>query len=115
MMLYEAMMEKCRYMVKEKTPDGLGGFIDTWTPGAEFPAAIHKDASVVARAAEKDGLTEVYTITVSRNFPLGFHDVIRRESDGMILRVTSEITDNTSPVFSGIDFGQVNAEAYKLT
>ena len=114
-MLYEAMMKPCRFLVKTHEPDGLGGFVDTWTPGAAFPAAILKDASMAARIAEKDGLTEVYTITVKRSVPLEFHDVIQRLEDEKIFRVTSEIVDNKSRAFSGIDFGQVTAEAFKLT
>ena len=115
MKLYEAMMEDCFFMEKVRTSDGLGGFTETWTQGAMFQAALHKDSSMQARVAEKQGVTELYTITVDRSVPLDFHDVIKRKSDGLILRVTSNIRDNKSPEFSGINFGQVTAEAWELT
>lgn len=115
MSLYEAMMTPCLFMEKVRSSDGLGGFVYTWTEGATFSAAIHKDSSMTAQIAEKQGVTEVYTVTVKRNVPLEFHDVIKRVSDGMILRITSNMKDNTSPEFSGINFGQVTAEAWELT
>lgn len=114
MKLYEAMMDSCVLMEKVRVPDGLGGWTTEWTEGAPLKAAILKSTSVEARRAEAEGVTELYTVTVFRETPLEFHDVIKRISDGLILRITSNITDNTSPVFSGIDFGQVNAEAWKL-
>lgn len=114
MSLYEAMMEDFVLMEKQRTPDGYGGWTTVWTAGAEIKAAIHKDTTLDARIAENEGLTELYTITVYRDIPLEFHDVLRRVSDGEIFRVTSNIRDNTSPRFSGINFGQVTAERWEL-
>lgn len=108
------MMEPCVLMEKTRQPDGLGGWITEWKEGARFQAAIGKDSSTAARQAEKEGVTELYTVTVSRNFPLEFHDAFRRLRDGHVFRVTSNIEDNTSPVFSTIDFGQVSAESWIL-
>ena len=114
MMLYEAMMEECVLMEKVRVSDGLGGWTTQWTPGEEFSAAILKDSSTVAKIAEKDGVTELYTVTVKRETPLEFHDVFKRTSDDQVFRVTSNMKDNESPVFSGINFGQVTAEAWVL-
>lgn len=114
MMLYEAMMETCVLMEKVRVSDGLGGWTTSWTQGAEFSAAILKDSSAVAKIAEKDGVTELYTVTVARETPLEFHDVFKRSSDNQIFRVTSNMKDNEAPVFSGINFGQVSAERWTL-
>ena len=114
MSLYESMMDDCHLMEKVRVSDGLGGWTTQWTTGAAFKAAILKDNTMTAKIAEKDGVTEVYTITVYRETPLQFHDVVKRDADGFIFRVTSNMKDNTSPVFSGINFGQVNAEAWAL-
>lgn len=113
-MLYEAMMVDCVLLEKTRVSDGLGGWITAWTDGEEFKAAIRKDDTLQARQAEKAGVTEVYTVTVNREKPLEFHDVFRRVKDGQVFRVTSNITDNTSPEFSAINFGQVSAEAWVL-
>ena len=114
MSLYEAVMDNCVLMEKVRTPDGTGGWQTVWKDGIAFEAAITKDNTLQARVAEKQGVTELYTITVKRENPLEFHDVIKRKSDGFILRVTSNMKDKTSPEFSGINFGQVSAEAWVL-
>lgn len=113
-MLYEAMMDDCILMNKVRTSDGLGGWTTTWTEGAPFKAAIVKDNSTQAREAEKAGLTEVYTVTTKKENPLEWHDVFKRQKDGQVFRVTSNVSDNTSPEFSVINFGQVSAEAWIL-
>lgn len=113
-MMYEQMMERCVLMEKVRTPDGAGGWVPTWSEGAEFDAAVHKDSTLQARVAEKQGVTELYTVTTHRANKLEFHDVLKRKSDGLILRVTSNATDNQSPVFSGINISQVSAEVWVL-
>lgn len=113
-MLYEAMMEDMRFKEKRRVPDGLGGWNVVWTDGAEFRANIDKTSTLDALIAEKEGITELYTITVNRDVPLEFHDIIERVSDGQIFRITSNVTDSKSPVFSAVDMGQVRAEAWHL-
>lgn len=113
-MLYEAMMTTCTLMEKVRTSDGYGGWVTVWNEGEKFEAAIVKDNSTQAREAEKAGLTEIYTVTVKKENPLDWHDVFKRDNDGQIFRVTSNISDNTSPEFSAINFGQVSAEKWVL-
>lgn len=114
MMLYEKMMTDCVLLEKVRTPDGLGGWTTVWSEGASFRAAILKDSTMEARAAEKQGVTEVYTVTVPKENPLEYMDVFRRVSDGQTFRVTSNMKDNQSPSFTQINFGQVTAEAWEL-
>lgn len=113
-MLYEAMMDDCVFVEKTRVNDGLGGFNVAWTDGAKFKAAIKLDNSIEAETAEKQGVTSIYLVSVFRSLPLEYHDVFRRLKDGAIFRVTSNITDNTSPEFSAIDLGQVRAERWEL-
>lgn len=110
MMLYESMMEECVLMEKARTPDGKGGWKTDWVEGVAFQASIQKNTSLQAQIAEKEGVTELYTITTYRKQPLEWHDMIRRVRDGAVFKVTSNTRDNTSPAFSAIDFGQVTAE-----
>ena len=114
MMLYEAMMEDCVILNKVRTSDGMGGWTTAWTNGASFKAAILKNSTLDARIAEAEGIKELYTVTVEKEHPLEFMDVFRRVSDNQTFRVKSNITDNTSPGFSNINFGQVTAEAWEL-
>ena len=113
-MLYETMMENCVLLEKVREPDGLGGWVTSWSAGMDFKAAIHKDNTMQARIAEKEGITELYTVTTEVRNLLEFHDVFRRISDGQVFRVTSNTKDNTSPQFSQINFGQATAEAWVL-
>ena len=115
MMLYESMMEDVCMMDAQTVSDGLGGFIRIWTEGAVFKAAISKDTSTQGRLAEKEGLTEIYTVTTYRSTPLSFHDVIKRKKNGQILRITSNEADNESPQVATFSMAQVSAEAWVLT
>lgn len=115
MMLYESMMEDVVMMDAQTVSDGLGGFIRVWTEGAAFKAAISKDTSTQGRLAEKEGLTEIYTVTTYRSTPLSFHDVIKRKKNGQILRITSNEADNESPQVATFSMAQVSAEAWVLT
>lgn len=112
--LYESFMVPCVLLNKIRISDGLGGWTTAWTEGASFKAAILKDSTMDARIAEKEGITEVYTVTVPKETPLEFMDVFRRVSDGQTFRVKSNMKDNESPSFTAINFGQVTAEAWEL-
>ena len=115
MSLIDAMSESCTMIDKVTTSDGLGGFVRTWVDGAKFTAAIVKDSTMEARVAENEGVTEVYTVTVPRGVVLDLHDVFRRDRDGAIFRITSNIHDSTTPKVATFQFGQVTAERWVLT
>lgn len=114
MMLFETMMEDCTMLDKMTKADGLGGFKTDWADGATFRAAVVKNNTLDAKVAEKSGVTELYTVTVKKGTPLAFHDVFRRDSDGVIFRVTSNIKDSESPSVASFKIGQVSAERWKL-
>ena len=114
MSLIDTMKTPCTMIDKRTVPDGQGGTVTAWVDGAEFEAAIVKDSSMQARIAEKQGVTEVYTVTTGKNVQLDYHDVFRRESDGAIFRVTSNITDSKTPSVATFSFGQVTAEKWVL-
>jgi SPP1 family predicted phage head-tail adaptor len=104
--------ENCIMMDKTTTSDGRGGFITSWTDGAEFDAAIVFDSSMQARAAEAAGVKSLYTITTAKNVNLQYHDVFRRLSDGKIFRVTSDGDDKKTPPSATINMRQVTAEEF---
>lgn len=115
MSLIEAMMDTCVIMNKSKVSDGEGGFNTEWTEGASILVAIVNDMSTQARIAEKDGVTNTYTLTTKRENALDFHDVIKRVSDGAIFRVTSDGSEKKSPMASTLDMAQCSAEKWSLT
>ena len=115
MSLLTDSLEAFTMIDKTTVSDGYGGFSVEWVEGAEFIAAAVYDTSIEARVAGVQGVTSLYTVTTQRNVTLVYHDIIRRESDGKILRVTSDGTDKKTPPTAGLDMRQVTAEEYKLT
>ena len=114
MSLLSDAMEKCVMLDKTTSADGYGGYITTYTDGAEFNAAIVFDTSMEARVAEKQGVTSRYTVTTSRAMVLEYHDIFRRASDGKVFRVTSDGDDKYTPKSTALDMRQVTAEEYIL-
>lgn len=114
MTLLESMYDKCVILNRTKTSDGVLGFTSVWTDGAGFSALIKKDTSTEARLAEKQGVTEVYTVVTARGFGLEYHDVFRRESDGAVFRVTGNQRDSEAPDASTAQIGKVSAERWEL-
>lgn len=102
------------FLEKKRVPDGEGGFVTTWQEGAKFSAAIAFDTSIEARAAEKQGVTSVYTISTDKSVVLEYHDVLKRLFDGKIFRVTSDGDDKYTPASSALDMRQVTAEEWSL-
>lgn len=102
------------FLEKKRVPDGEGGFVTTWQEGAKFSAAIAFDTSIEARAAEKQGVTSVYTIVTDKSVVLEYHDVLKRLFDGKIFRVTSYGDDKYTPASSALDMRQVTAEEWSL-
>lgn len=114
MSLLSDAMTTCVILNKQTEADGYGGYITTWTDGAEFKAAIVLDSSMEARIGEKQGVTALYTVTTSRALNLQYHDVFRRVEDGKIFRVTSDGDDKKTPKSAGLDMRQVSAEEGEL-
>ena len=115
MSLLSEAMEECVLLNKHTESDGYGGYNVTWTDGAVFDAAIVFDTSMAARAAQKDGVTSLYTVTTEKAMTLEYHDVFRRGSDGKIFRVTSDGDDKKTPASAGLNMRQVTAEEFTLT
>ena len=114
MSLLSEAMENCTMLDKTTQADGYGGYVTTWTNGAEFKAAITIDTSIEARVAEQAGVTAIYTVTTAKAMNLQYHDVFRRERDGKIFRVKSDGDDKATPKSATLNMRQVNAEEWEL-
>lgn len=113
--LFEQFMEDCVELKKTRIDDDVGGYEIKWTEGVVFRAAIIKDSSLRARIAEKEGVTEVYTVTTDKGIGLDFHEVFKRVRDGATFRVTSNAADSATPKAASFSFEQVTAERWSLT
>lgn len=115
MSLLDNFTEPFIIMNKAKVSDGEGGYSTEWTEGATIQAALTLDSSTAARVAEAEGVSNLYTITTSKAVSLEFHDVIKREADGAIFRITSDGTDKKTPSSATLDMRQASAEKWTLT
>jgi hypothetical protein len=112
--LLENWKEPCELLNQIRTPDGEGGFYNTWEVAGDFRAAVRLDSSTQAKIAEAQGVKNLYTIITDKDVKLEYHDVFRRKSSGETLRVTSESADNQTPDSSTIQVRMVSAEKWSL-
>ena len=114
MSLLDDMMEQFHIMDKVTSDDGYGGVTTEWKEGAIIEGVATFDSSMQARAAEKQGVTSMYTVTTSKSVVLQFHDVIKRDRDGKVLRITSDGDDKYTPASAGLNMRQVSAEEFVI-
>lgn len=112
--LLTQMMEECQILNHVRTDDAYGGYKEAWTPGTTFKAAIAKDSSPEQLVAEKEGVSEAFTVVVQKSFVLDYHDVFKRTSDNSIFRVTSRTMDSTAHPASTVKIAKVTAERWEL-
>lgn len=115
MTLVDTFKVPCVLMEKKRVGDGEGGWTTTWVDGAAFDAAIVRDTTMAARVAEKEGVSNVYTVTADTDTRLEFHDVFKRVGDGQVFRVTSNGDDMKTPGCATFSFKQVCAEEWSLS
>jgi len=108
------MMEDCKILNRVRVDDAYGSYTETWTEGASFKAAISKNTSTEMQIAEKQGISEAFTVVVNKGFSLDYHDVFKRVSDGAIFRVTSRTADSEAHPASTVKIAKVTAERWEL-
>ena len=114
MSLIDFFKSPCVVLTQQRTPDGEGGYTTQWVEGQQFDATIILDTSATTRRAEKDSLTNQYTVTVDKGVTLNFHDVFRRTTDSRTFRVTSNASDKQTPACATFQFTHVTAEEWRL-
>lgn len=116
-MLIDDFYESFTELIPVSIDDGEGGTTTTWMEGDRFLAAAVKGRIPEMIAAERAGSAPEYTLTISGNTPvkLAYHDVVKRDSDGMIFRMTSSTADSRPPKCATFKFFQVRCEQWQLT
>ena len=114
--LLTMMMDDCKILNHVRTDDPYGGYDydESWTDGASFKASIAKDTSTEQQIAEKQGISEAFTVVVYDSMVLDYHDVFKRVRDGAIFRVTSKTADSVAHPASTIRIAKVTAERWVL-
>ena len=115
MSLLEANFTDFTIINKAKVPDGYGGVTTQWTDGATFRGVMVYDSSNEMLIAQAMGSKSVYVLTVRRDMQLDYHDVVRREKDSKIFRITQNSDDQQTPKSAGLDMRQYRAEEWELT
>ena len=111
--LSEAMQD-CTILDKITVPDGYGGKIDRYVDGATTQAAIPLMSAMEQMAAQSRNSKAIYRIITNKSVNLQYHDVLRREEDGKIFRVTSDGDDNKTPNSATLNMRVVDAEEWSL-
>lgn len=114
-MLLDDFARPCVLMEKKRIPDGAGGYITEWVEGAEFSNYQTLDTSMEARAAEKQGVTSVYSALVSKAVPIEYNDIFKDKQLNQTFRVTSNPDEKQAPKSSSFDLKYFTAEKWELT
>lgn len=115
MSLLDNEMVDCTILDKTTQPSEYGGVTTTWVDGSPIKAAFAYNDSVQARIASVQGVTDLYTIITKKNVVLQANDVIRRETDGKIFRITTDGNDNRTPYGAALDARAVRAKEWEIT
>ena len=114
MSLLDEAFEPFTIIDKRTVADGYGGFITEWIDGAEIRAAVVLDTSMQARIGEAQGVKNVYTIVTKKNINLQPRDIIRRNSDSKMFRISTDGYDKKTPNSAELNMRTVTAEEFKL-
>ena len=107
-------METVTLMMRDCESDGRGGLrIKGWRDGISFLAAIVPAVSSDAVCADKERAVNRYTVIAQWGALLRYHDVIRRERDGKIFRITSDAIE-TTPKAAFLALEKASAEEWSL-
>lgn len=113
-MALEDFYEKLVLLERKVISDGMGGFEETYGEGIQFLGAIGTDSSAEMRLAEQQGLKSIYTVTIDKNIPIAYHDIIKRVKDDKLYRITTDPADMETPTFSNLNFKQMSAEKWTI-
>lgn len=104
------------YTIVNRTlvPDGIGGTKYEWTDGAVIQMAESFDNSLEMKVAQKQGVTSTYSFLAKSNVILPYHTVLRRNKDGVTLRITTQSQDNHTPQRSPLDARYYEAELFVI-
>ena len=108
------IMESCHIIDTVTTDDAFGGGRKGYRVGATINAAIIKNGTTEAVVAEKQGLTEIFTVVTNSGSLLDYHSIIRRDSDNEYFLITSREKDSEAPAQSTVQISKVNAERWKV-
>lgn len=104
MSLYETFFTPAVVMNKKKVPDGVGGFVNGWTDGAEIKIAFSGLTPTERLAAQQADVSYTDTIVTPVNTNLDEQDIIK--ADGNYYLIVSKLPK--TPTVSTFQFERYN-------
>ena len=108
------IMVGCHIYNKAIVDDAYGTAQKRYSKGAAFNAAVIKNTETEAIVAEKQGVTEIYTVVTEQGFELDYHDIFKRDKEGDFFIVTGRAHDTEPPAMSTVKISKVQAEPWKV-
>lgn len=109
MALQDYLVDFCM-LDKRTVEDGYGGVEETWIDGAHFMAGLTTKQSTQAQIAYQQGLKTMYKLVFKPTVALKNGDKVKRVSDGLVLKITSNSRDMTTPAPAQLKMSEVTAE-----
>lgn len=111
--MLEDFFEDFTKMVETSADNDLGGVTADLTDGEGFRAGIFQNKTTRVMVATSEKIAVDYTIVARKSTELGFNDVVKRNSDNALFRVTSDCKDMETPVPAEEQYWQVTVERIK--
>lgn len=113
MSLLEEAMEPFVILNKTTTLDEYGGFVYTWTEGAEFQGALADMSPSQVLVAQQRDTHASYKLFTEKAINLMEGDIVQRKATGTYFRITTDGTDQHTPQSAPLDARTVSAELLK--
>lgn len=114
MSLLDDFSRVCVIMEKTRQPDGEGGYITTWSEGAEFVNHQALDTSIEAQVAESQQTASAYSALVDKAVPIEYGDYFKDLQLGAVYRVTSRPEEKQAPKSASFSLKYFTAERTEL-
>jgi len=113
--LAEAFSE-CTLMLRvvDAETDGRFGQQAHYEPGDAFMAILQKQQTDERTQGGGQYTREKYRIVVSAEIELSAGDVVRRESDGLTVRLTANTRDGAAPTASTLQIAKADCERWEI-
>ena len=113
--LLDGMMEDFVRMVSaDDSADGLGGHGGTWVEGEGFRGFLREDRVGGTQEAQKVTEAPRFLLVTPWAVELGFHEIVRRVSDGTTYRMLSDTRNKKAPAVSAIHIAAATCERWEI-
>lgn len=115
MSLLDEAYEDFTIMDKTTKSDGYGGVATVWAEGATVKVILKQNTSSIAQVAQAITEKITYKVITKKNVMFRQGDVIRRERDKRIFRITASADEKETPESASLDMRRCDAEDWELT